>query len=69
MAVGLRDRISITPNPIAASILVAAVWVGFSALFGGVGIIDLIVAAVLVFGGVTRQRSRAATPASLMARP
>ena len=60
---GLRDRIGFTPNPIAASIVVAAVWVGISALVGGVGVIDLVVAAVLIFGGVTRQRARRAKPA------
>jgi hypothetical protein len=58
--VGLRDRLSIMSNPIAASILVAAVWVGISALFGGVGSIDLLVAAVLIIGGITRQRGRKA---------
>jgi hypothetical protein len=58
--VGLRDRINLTSNPIAASILVAAVWVGLSSLFGAVGIIDLVVAVVLVFAGVTRQRAKKA---------
>jgi hypothetical protein len=58
--VGIRDRVNIAANPIAASVLVAAVWVGISALFGGVGSIDLVVAAVLIFGGITRQRARKA---------
>jgi len=62
--VGLRDRIGFTPRPIAASIVVAAVWVGLSALVGRVGVIDLVVAAVLILSGVTRQRAGKAKPAN-----
>jgi ABC-type cobalamin transport system permease subunit len=57
-AVGLRDRFTVTSNPVVAAVLVAALWIGVSAILGGVGFVDLVVAAVLIVGGLARQRSR-----------
>jgi len=54
----LRDRITLPRGPLAGSILVAAVWVGLSLGFGSFTVLDLVVAAVIVVGGVIRQRAK-----------
>jgi len=54
----VRDRINLPRGPLAGSILVAAVWVGLSLGFGNFTVLDLVVAAVIVVGGVIRQRAK-----------
>ena len=53
----LRDRVNLPRSPVVGSVLLAVAWVGLSALFSSVGLIDWIVAVGLVVGGVLRQRT------------
>jgi hypothetical protein len=54
----LRDRINLPRGPLAGSVLVAAVWVGLSLVFGNFTVIDLVVAAAIIGGGFLRQRTK-----------
>jgi hypothetical protein len=58
----LRDRINLPRGPLAGSILVAAVWVGLSLVFGNFTVIDLVVAAAIIGGGFLRQRTKKPKP-------
>jgi hypothetical protein len=53
---GLRDWF-VDNRDVATPIVAGAAWLGFSAAFGGIGITDWIVAAVLVGGGVLRRKT------------
>jgi hypothetical protein len=53
----LRDRVNVPRGPIAGGLLAAVAWLVLSAVFGSVEPMDLVVAAILVGGGVLRQRT------------
>jgi len=55
--VALRDRF-VDNRDVVSAVGIAAVWLGLSAVFGGIGVIDWIVAAVLVVGGVLRRQTK-----------
>jgi len=57
-----RDRIILPRGPLAGSILVGAVWVGLSLVFGNFTVLDLVVAAAVIGGGFLRQPTRKPTP-------
>jgi hypothetical protein len=53
----LRDRFE-DNRGVLTSVAVAGAWVGLSAAFGTLGVLDWIVAAVLVGGGVLRRQTK-----------